>query len=207
MFNPIKLEKPTVSFGGVTSYSLNETPEEIQNLEKGYYSVDGFEFRVEKEIYSNVPYENILFPMSQKGNPIMRWIDAKWEKEQYEKDWAEAIEINEWINDLNNPLIFGEDGKAHLKKWNGKEIYIEKSEIFDGIYDVFVDNKPYIDLWEHEDGYSCHDGYEFYRKSSNPKIAIGNMLESCFPSSDGYEQSCSSCGDGGCFHCEPHRFI
>lgn len=24
---------------------------------------------------------------------------------------------------------------------------------------------------------------------------------------DDYEPSCTSCGDGGCIHCEPHRFI
>lgn len=24
---------------------------------------------------------------------------------------------------------------------------------------------------------------------------------------DDYEVSCTACGDGGCFHCEPHRFI
>lgn len=206
MFNAIKLEKPTISFGGVNCYSLNETPEEIQNLENGYYSVDGNEFKIEKGKYT----ESILFPMSQKGNPIMKWIDDKWEKQQLEKDWDKAIEIKEWMEDLNKPLVFGEDDKAHLKKWNGKEIYIEKSEEYDNdnIYDVFVDNKPFIELWKHEVGtYSCYDGWESYRKSTNPKIAIENMLKSCFRNKNEDGASCSSCGDGGCIHCEPHRFI
>jgi hypothetical protein len=78
----IALDKPSKDFGGISTYSLEDSPKEIQSLKDGFYAIKGQEFKIKRNKYS----DEIAFPLWEP-NMIIDWIEEKWEAE-YQKEVA-----------------------------------------------------------------------------------------------------------------------
>lgn len=211
----IALEKPTQNFGGVSVTGLSEFPKEIQDLEDGYYSIDGHEFHVSKGKYRH----EVATPL-WSNSIIEKWLHDKWQKEHEEEEKKKQDEMKIWTDDLEKPLMNRDKGHTiFLKNWKGRTVKLIESNEYEEkgdnkTYDVFINDKQHCELeyitTDGEPFYRCWDWESYYRKDANPKIALQNMLEKDFRWKDeqaDYEPSCSACGDGGCIHCEPYRFI
>jgi hypothetical protein len=72
------------------------------------------------------------------------------------------------------------------------------------IYDHYFEITITVELGEIKSVRGYWEGEVDY---SEQKIAWGVMKPRDEEDEDHYEPSCSRCGDGGCFWCEPHRFI
>lgn len=214
-FDIIKLEKPTQSFSGVYSYSLERTPEAIQNLEPGYYSIDGKEFKVKKGEFM----QEFMIPL-RTSNIIVDYMDAIRDREWQEELGKILSEIIEFELDMKNELIWN-NYEAKMKSYYFKEITIKKNleeyEDYDNeipyIHELFLDGRYTIDIYYHEEDktYTCYDGWNIYgRGSKTIKEVVKRFMDDKYRypgDEEEYEVSCSACGDGGCPHCEPWRFI
>lgn len=76
-----KIEKLTQNFGGVLCRSKDTLPERVMwltELEDGFYSIKGQEFRVDSPSYSSE--KEIIFPLfPKKENYISKYINFKWD--------------------------------------------------------------------------------------------------------------------------------
>lgn len=91
-----------------------------------------------------------------------------------------------------------EDYKDVIKSVQARAEKKLSYEIYDHYFEVTIS----VELGEIKSVRGYWEGEVDY---SEQKIAWGVMQPR--DEDDDYEPSCSACGDGGCFWCEPHRFI
>lgn len=191
------------------------TPSEVKGLKEGYYKiVEENQYFMVGEYYSDYSKENIRsykFILREK-NVLLDELDRLSEREEQEKLAEVMSEVIIFENDLANELVFI-DGKAKLKNYYNKNIELVVWEDLDDNYTLYVDGKEEVDIVSNtkEDGtYSAYDGVTGYGWYSNIKGAIKSYMDNNFrydTDEEYYEPNCTNCGDGGCFYCEPHRFI
>jgi hypothetical protein len=135
----------------------------------------------------------------------------------------QQAEQTAFMQDLDKPLVFDGDN-AEMKNYYGREIRISKDTVFmNGDLDLHVDGIHMANIMtdEEQTEYSCYDGVDGYFWYPTPKEAVKKFMDEHFsypslgystddegePIDDYEEISCRTCGDGGCWHCEPYRFI
>lgn len=118
-------------------------------------------------------------------------------------------ELVEFEKSMEGPIDFT-GGSYELKPFFGRvfEVTPEILETDYESYRITLDGQYNIDIVSGDGGYIAYDGVEGYGWYPSVKLALKSYLRSRYVSySDGGYEDCSSCRGGGCFHCEPHRFI
>ncbi|MFJ7982295.1 hypothetical protein ACIQ1D_18715 [Lysinibacillus xylanilyticus] len=199
-------------FSGVYVCTLDEKLPEIYSLEDGRYFIEGvnqyFTIKTKEVKQLNSKWREIIFPLG-KSNVIHNYLDELHEREGQEKLGEILAEITVFENDISTPLEFV-DGVAKMKNYYNKTLEIKKCEGFE-IHDLMIDGKdPHVEIHYFEGQYACHDGATGYGWYDTIKKAVKSYMNQTYryPSDEEYyEPSCTNCGDGGCFHCEPYRFL
>lgn len=134
-------------------------------------------------------------------------------REHQEAEGQILSEIIAFNSDMNTPLEFIND-VAVMKTYYHKSIKLKKLDKNE--YRLYIDGKNLADVFYNDEmnKYSAFDGVDGYFWHDTLKQAVKTYMDSCYhyqnPLDDDYdydEVSCTSCGDGGCVHCEPHRFL
>lgn len=211
--NKVDKEEAEDYFTGSYVYSIDEEiPKDIANLENGYYKIE--EVNEYFMINGTSEYRNwreLIFSCFKTN--VIKSVIKKNSQRKYEEELGEVLaEVTLFENDLKNELIFDVDGKAQLLNYYQKQVEVGVTE-HENIYRLYLDNQDeFVDIhYDEEDKeYSAHDGAEGYGWYKTIKEAVKNYMDSEFryPSDDVYDEiSCSNCRDGGCFYCEPHRYL
>lgn len=203
-------------FSGVTSTDIKDLPEEFGTIEAGYYVIEELNqyFKLDDKFIQYGGSRSIYFPL-WKPNIIHKHLKKVWERQHQEKEAVIMAEITEFNNDLDTPLR-SIDGYGILKPYYHSELKtLNITHLFDvdnkddKIYELYINGLVEVEIHYNKHGYSCYDGFEGYGWHSSIKRAVKTYMDSRYkyPGDESYEPSCSSCGDGGCVHCEPSRFI
>lgn len=202
-------------FSGVSSTDIKDLPEEFNTMEAGYYVIEELKqyFELDDDMVQYGGTRNICFPLWKKSM-IHDYLEKIWNREYEEKEAVIMAEITEFNNDLDTPLR-SIDGYGILKPYYNSELKIQNiTHLYDieddtKIYELYVNGWTVIEIHHDKQGYSCFDGFQGYGYHSSIKRAVKAYMDSRYkyPGNESYEPSCSSCGDGGCVHCEPSRFI
>jgi hypothetical protein len=152
--------------------------------------------------------EPISFSHNRGGyKTISLFIKERFELKLSAKEWDENEFGSDFYTEFNGhkiqklSIVRGEDGysKNHIygsvmcldREWFPEEI----SLMGRGLYTI---DEFRFDV--------RHDEIEIYAKDEPNHPLIKYMNETTTEKND-YEPECSYCGDGGCIHCEPWRFI
>lgn len=135
---------------------------------------------------------------------------------QYQEAEGEILaEIIEFEKDMIVPLEFI-SRVAKMKNYKQKSLEVVDFEDGSGWYDLRVNGTAEVNIVHNEDDgkYSAYDGVDGYGWHDTIKQAVKYYMDSLYgyhnpfgEDDDDYEVSCTNCGDGGCWHCEPSRFI
>lgn len=204
------------SFGKLVQRLVeNEKLGELTTLQDGYYEIVGLNqfFSIETIELSdlNKKWRELHLPYS-KENVINTYLNQLAEREYQEEEGEILAEIAVFNSDMDTPLEFM-DGVAKMKNYYRKTIEL-KNLNEDYYCNLYLNGKYEIEIYFNEDmkKYSAYDGVEGYGWHDTIKQAVKFYMDSCYRYKNSFdgdytEPSCSSCGDGGCPHCESHRFI
>lgn len=206
-------------FSGVYVMTIDENvPDEIVNLEVGYYEIVGLNqyFEIGDRMLEYGGNMELVTPWGEP-NVLRKYISDKTEKE-YERKLKEELdainlERKTFDNDLNNLLVFN-NGIALMKNYYHKKVEVRTSE-HEGSFELYLDGNFEVDIYYNEDNnnYSAYDGVDGYGWYGSIKEVVKSYMDhtcrykTIDDGDDYYEPSCSNCGDGGCLYCEPHRFL
>lgn len=199
---------------GASSYGIEHIPKEIKELEEGYYMIveTGDFFSIENHMLEkyNIHVHNVKFGFKAK-NVLIDYIHAVSDIKEQKKLGEILAEITVFNNDLDTPLEFS-NGVATMKPYFHKSIKILNHDDGSNWYSLFVNDVEIANVVYNEDmnQYSSYDGVDGCGWYDNIKEAVKSFMNSNYrypTDEEYYEPSCSNCGDGGCIHCEPHRFI
>lgn len=212
-------EQANEIFGGIEVNKLDERLQDLQGLENGFYVVEGLEqyFEISDSRLSSKGVgrlKDIILPCF-KPSVIRNYLSELAERAFQEVEGEILAEITVFNNDMSNELVFVDD-VAKLKDYKHKSLEVVSLEEGSGWYDLRVDGRAEVNIVYNEDmnKYSSYDGVEGCGWYDTIKEAVKSYMDYTYryknPYGDEdeyYEPSCSACGDGGCFHCEPHRFL
>ena len=211
-------EKEKELFIGVHTFRLDEKLTELMELKDGYYVIDGLEqyFLVTSHEVPelNSKWRKISLPFERFGESvIVKYLDELYVREYQEIEAEIFAEINAFKQDMDNELVFV-DGVAKMKKYYHKDLEVKLYTDMD--MELYVNGIAEVDIYFNEDDnkYSAYDGVDGYGWHSTIKEAVKAYMDYNYSyknplgdEDDCYEPSCSNCGDGGCVHCQPHRFL
>ena len=203
---------------GAYTVRLDEKLTELMGLKDGYYVIEGLEqyfFVSSHEVPElNSKWRKISVPFEKLDeNVIIKYLDELHEREYQEHEAEIFAEINAFNQDMDTELVFV-DGVAKMKKYYRKDL--EVRQYTDMEMELCVNGIAEVDIYFNEDDnkYSAYDGVDGYGWHKTIKQAVKAYMDYTYSyknpfgnEDDYYEPSCSNCGDGGCWHCQPHRFL
>lgn len=219
------MERENHDFCGIYTMTLNKEDGEAFYLPNGFYRIanteEYFLIRTDDNREFGGSISKSLSVKLQTKNSLFESISQiREEKEQVLID-AHKKRINDEIENFKSKI--GSELKFDGDYAEIEDLFFKKLKVFRteyGDYDLYVDDKceAEIHIYKNDESdeltYSCHDGAEGYGWHKTIHEAIKSYMEYNYryPNHDGeydedYEIRCTFCGDGGCIHCEPHRFL
>lgn len=210
-------EKAIDLFNGVISCTLDERVHELVNLQDGYYFIEEvnqyFEIQTKEVQQFNEKWKEVVFPWG-KPSVIHDYLDKLHLRDYQEAEGEILAEMTVFNNDIDNELVFV-DGVAKMKNYYRKTVEVHSHG--DGWFDLYVNGIDEVNICPNPDEgeYSAYDGVDGYGWYDTVKKAVKGYMDYKYRyinpldgnEDDCYDVSCSNCGDGGCFYCEPHRFL
>lgn len=202
-------------YGAIVTSVDEFTPEEIAELQEGYYRIVETNqlFNIENHDTDWGTHTHCFYFGIRKPNVLHDYMNKLAIRAEEEKLGEALAEITEFKNDLDSELVFVHD-IAQLKNYYGKLVEIKRTpdEEIGYYYNLLINDVPVVELYQNGKGeYTAYDGLDGNGWYTNIKKCVKAYMDVNYRYSidtDDYDDvSCTNCGDGGCMYCEPNRFM